>query len=127
MRPVGLDRGHVAGQDPAHAVDLDERPRGLLGVAVIAEGDVAAAGQPADGAGARRDRLGPPSSSTAVWSLTTNVAPPVPGAAAQDARLGGAEPVGDHPVGQQREQPLLRAPRTGSRRREPITHSEAAS
>ena len=46
---VGLDRGVVAGDRPALAFDVgDERGRGLLGVAVVAERDVAAAREPAD-------------------------------------------------------------------------------
>ena len=36
-RAVGLDRGHVAGHRPAHAVDDRERGRRLLGVLVVAE------------------------------------------------------------------------------------------
>src|SRR5205823_3637900 len=41
---VGLDGGHVAGEHPAHAVDLLEGRRRLHGVVVVTEGDVALEG-----------------------------------------------------------------------------------
>ena len=55
--PSASSRREVAGDRVAHAVDLDEQPRGLLRVLVVAERDVAAAGEPADLARAGRDRL----------------------------------------------------------------------
>ena len=55
-RAVGLVPREVAGHGVALAVDLDEQPRGLLRVLVVAERDVPAAGQPADLVRAGRDR-----------------------------------------------------------------------
>src|SRR5437763_8059721 len=52
---VGLDRRHVAREYPTFAVDLLEGPRRLLGVVVIAEGDVPPHGHASDDARAGDD------------------------------------------------------------------------
>src|SRR5437016_9767338 len=53
---VGVDRRHVAGKRPAHAVDLDERARRALRVLVVAERYPARGGEPAHATRARLDR-----------------------------------------------------------------------
>ena len=111
-RAVLLDGGQVAGERPSPALGLDERPRRLLGVVVVADRDAPGLGQAPDLA---RSGLHPLERIVEHGvGLVDGEAPALRGPALV-AGLRGAEAVEDHHVGQQLPELLL----DGRRERRP--------
>ena len=128
-RAVRLDRGHVAGQHPAHAVDREERRRRLLLVVVVPERDVAAPGQPADRSEPGVDRLAVVVEHRGLLvdgEPRTAVAAPRRRPWSRPRRLRRAEPVDDDDVREQlRDASLVVGERIAPP--EPMTNSDDVS